>query len=310
VGHFKHVCRASNGPGDRGIAELARRQHGVVAYRQLIGLGFGRGGIRHRVQMGRLHRLHEGVYAVGHPLVSVHGRWMAGVLACGPGSVLSHRCAAALLGIRPSSRFVVDVTTPCASRQNRPGIEVHRTRRLDPEDRGAEDGIPITTVARTLLDLAEVVPPNDVVRTIEATERLRLFDLRAVEDVVARNPGRRGLRPLGRALEAYRPTPVMRSELERRFLDLCDQGGLPRPVVNGMVAGLEVDAAWPGAGLVVELDSRTFHGTHEAFERDRVRDATLQVAGYRVVRLTHMRMEREPEAVLRTVQLLLGAGAA
>ena len=281
-----------------------------MAHRQLLALGLSRFAVQHRLRAGRLHRLHVGVYAVGHPLVSVHGRWMAAVLACGSGSVLSHRCAAALWGIRPSSRRVLDVTAPCSSRRDRPGIEVHRTRRLDPEDRDTEDGLPVTTVARTLLDLGEVVPPNDLARAIEASERLRLFDLRALEDVIARSPGRRALRALGGVLDAYRPAPVTRSGLERRFLDLCNHGGLPRPVVNGTVAGLEVDAAWPGARLVVELDSRTFHDTHEAFERDRVRDATLQLAGYRVVRLTHMRMKREPDAVVRTVQLLLGAGQA
>lgn len=260
------------------------------------------------MEEGRLHRLHVGVYAVGHQVVSIHGRWMAAVLACGSGSILSHRDAAALWGIRPSSRHVVDVTAPCGSRRDRPGIEVHRTRRLDPEDRDVEDGIPVTTVARTLLDLAEVLPRGDLANAIENSERLRLFDLRAVEDVIGRSPGRRGLRVLRGALEAYRPPPATRSLLERRFLDLMHDAGLPRPLVNVEIANLEVDAAWHDARLVVELDGRTFHDTHEAFERDRIRDATLQLAGYRVLRVTDRRLLREPMAVVHTVRLLLGAG--
>jgi hypothetical protein len=199
------------------------------------------------------------------------------------------------------------VTAPYGSRRDRPGIEVHRTRRLDPEDRDVEDGIPVTTVARTLLDLAEVLPPGDLANAIESSERLRLFDLRAVEDVISRSPGRRGLRVLSGALEAYRPPPATRSPLERRFLDLIDDAGLPRPAVNVLVEDLDVDAVWHDAKLVVELDSRSFHDTQEAFERDRIRDATLQLAGYRVVRLTHRRMKSEPGAILDTLRTLLGA---
>ena len=187
-------------------------------------------------------------------------------------------------------------------------MDVHRTRRLDPEDRATEDGIPVTTVARTLLDLAEVLPAGDLARAIEASETLQLFDLRAVEDVIARSPGRRGLRPLRRALDAYRPAPFTRSPLEVRFLSLCRDAGFPQPAVNVEIAGLEVDAVWDDARLVVELDSRTFHDTSIAFERDRIRDATLQLAGYRVLRVTHRRLLREPEAVLHTVRQLLGAG--
>jgi hypothetical protein len=307
LGYMAGDIRPGSSPGDGEIAALASRQHGVVAHRQLLALGLSRFAVQHRLRAKRLHQLHVGVYAVGHPLVSVHGRWMAGIQACGSSSVLSHRCAAALLGIRPSSRYVVDVTAPCGSRRDRPGIEVHRTRRLDPEDRDVEDGIPVTTVARTLLDLAEVLPPGDLANAIESSERLRLFDLRAVEDVISRSPGRRGLRVLRGALEAYRPPPATRSQLERRFLDLVDDAGLPRPAVNVLVEDLDVDAVWHDARLVVELDSRSFHDTQEAFERDRIRDATLQLAGYRVVRLTYRRMESEPGTIRDTLRALLGA---
>ena len=169
-----------------------------------------------------------------------------------------------------------------------------------------EDGIPVTTVARTLLDLAEVVAPSDLARAVEASERLRLFDLGAVEDVIARSPGRRGLRALGSALAAYRPPPVTRTELERRLVCLCRDAGLDVPEMNVLVEGLEVDALWRDRRLVVELDS-SYHATTAAFERDRIRDATLQLAGYRVIRFTYRRVLDEPEAVVHTIRRLLGA---
>jgi hypothetical protein len=297
--------RPQRRPGDRGIAALAARQHGVVAHRQLMRLGLSRSAIQHRLRAGRLHRVHRGIYAVGHARVSVHGRSMAAVLACGTGAVLSHRSAASHWGLRPSARPVSDVTAPGRSRRPRRGIALHLVRDLDPRDRDTEDGIPVTTVARTLLDLAEVVRLPDLERAVEAAERLRLFDLRAVEDTMARNRGRRGLRPLHQALEAYRPLPDTRLELERRFLDLCREVGLPPPSVNVMLAGLEVDFAWQDARLVVEMDSRTYHMTRAAFERDRIRDASLQLAGYRVLRITHRRLRHERAAVARTIRSLL-----
>jgi hypothetical protein len=159
-----------------------------------------------------------------------------------------------------------------------------------------------------LLDLAEVVPPSDLERAIDASERLRLFDLRAIEDVIARSPGRRGQQRLRRALAAYELIPFTRSELERLFLDRCRDAGLPPPAVNVLIAGFEVDAVWEDAKLVVELDSRTFHDTAAAFEEDRARDATLQLAGYRVIRVTYRRLLREPQAVMQTIRCLLRAG--
>lgn len=307
VGYIKHDMDARCSPGDREIAALAHRQHGVIARRQLVRLGFGRGAIQHRIQAGRLHRLHTGVYAVGHTLVSGHGDWIAAVLACGPEALLSHRSAAALWGFLPDARRGVDVTAPCRSRRNRREIVVHRARRLDPADRDVEDGIPVTTVARTLLDIAGVVPRRHLERAVEAAERLRLFDLRSVDAVVARGQGRRGLRALSDVLRAYRPIPgATRSELERRFLELCRAAGLPPPALNALVAGLDVDVVWHPRRLVVELDGRTFHDTQEAFERDRVRDATLALAGYRVLRVTYRRLTSEPHAVMDTMQTLLG----
>jgi hypothetical protein len=177
---------------------------------------------------------------------------------------------------------------------------------LDPRDCTEEEGIPVTTVARTLLDLAEVVPLRQLHRAYEAAERLRILDVRAVTDVVQRSPGRHGLRPLGALIEGSRlPEPAAHSELEAHFLDLCHEAGLPRPTVNALVAGFEVDALWPAERLVVELDGHEFHRTRAAFERDRARDTALQLAGYRVIRLTYARLIAEPGAVAGAIRALL-----
>jgi very-short-patch-repair endonuclease len=298
---------ASESPRDRRIAELAARQHGLVAHWQLLALGVGLRAIKRRLATGRLHRIHLGTYAVGHPLLTPHGRQLAAVLACGPDAVLSHRDAGALWELRPSTRNAVDVTAPGRTRRSRPGITVHRVRGLDPRDTTRRDGIPVTTVARTLLDLAEVLRPRELERAFEEAERLRLLDVNALEKLCRRSPGRHGLRPLTALLAEHRgPAPLTRSELESRFLDLCRDAGLPVPRVNVVIAGLEVDAVWPDQRLVVELDGHAFHQTRAAFERDRLRDTTLQLAGHRVVRVTWRRLTNDPEGLAAAIGSLLG----
>jgi predicted transcriptional regulator of viral defense system len=299
------AIRAQYGPGDGELAALSARQHGVVARRQLVELGLHRNAIQHRLATGRLHPLYIGVYAVGHRAIGPHGRWMAAVLACGGEGVLSHRSAAALWGLRPTSRPDVEVSAP-RSRGGRKGIAVHRVRRLHPDDWAIQNGIPVTTVARTLLDLAEVTDRADLARAFEEAERLRLLDVRSIERLMRRSRGRRGLRPLAALIAQERaPLPATRSELERRFVEVCGEAGLPRPAVNVVVAGLEVDMVWADRKLAVELDGYAFHRTRAAFERDRIRDASLALAGYRVLRVTHRRLEHQPAAVAETVRSLL-----
>ena len=270
----------------------------------------GGGAIRHGVTAERLHPFHVGVYAVGHTALSARGRLLGAVLACGRGALLSHRSAAAHLELLPSARSTVEVTTIRGrTRSGRPGIVVHQVRHLHPADRFLRDGIPVTSVARTLLDLAEVVPLRQLERAFEEAERLRVLDLGALEQLCARSRGRRGLRPLGSLLSVAQPSvSATRSELERRFLRLCREADLPTPSVNALVAGLEVDAVWWNQRLVVELDGHAFHGTRAAFERDRIRDAALQLAGYRVLRVTYRRLEAEPGVIIGTVRSLLGDG--
>ena len=181
---------------------------------------------------------------------------MAAVLACGQTALLSHRSAARLWNLLRSSTDPTDVTTG-RSPDGCPGIALHRSRRIHVEDRAVREGIPVTSVARTLLDLAEVVSRGRLDRAIEQAEHLQVFDLRAVDRLIARGRGRHGLQPLKAALRDYRPPPFTRSGLERRFFDLCDRSGLARPATNLFMAGQEVDMAWPEHKLIVERGKGT-----------------------------------------------------
>jgi predicted transcriptional regulator of viral defense system len=222
-----------------------------------------RGAIRHRLNAGRLHLVHRGVYAVGHRRLARHGRWIAAVLACGHEAVLSHRSAAALWRLAASRGSRVEVTAASRGRVRRAGIELHQVRQFHPEDRSEREGIPVTSVARTLLDFAEVVDPRRLERAFEEADRLQLLNLREIERTCGRNPGRRGLKPLRALLSEAQPVLETRSELERRFLSFCRDAQLPPPAVNVIVAGYEVDALWVDRRLVVELDGYAFHRTAE-----------------------------------------------
>jgi len=201
----------------------------------------------------------------------------------------------------------VDVTAPHRSGHSVPRIRRHRVRRLHREDTTEVEAIPVTTVARTLFDLAEIVDGNALERAFEAAERSELLDLRQIELTCERNPGRRAHKLLRSLLPNLSPAEPTRSELERLFHRLCRLTGLPLPQVNALVEGFEVDAFWPAQRLVLELDSFKFHGTRAAFERDRERDAALLIAGYRVIRITYRRLRDHPDEVAETVHNLLVA---
>jgi Protein of unknown function (DUF559) len=234
---------------------------------------------------------------------------MAAVLACGPGALLSHRSAAALWGLRSSAAPRIDVTAPARRGRGRPGIVLHRVGSLHREDRASCEGLPVTAVARTLLDLAGQVSPDQLRRAFEQAERLQLLDLRAVRAICDRSPRRQGVRALGTLLTESREPPSVRSELKRRFVALCSAADLPAPALNTVVAGHEVDALWPRQRLVVELDGYRFHRGRAAFERDRVRDLDLSLAGYRVLRITSRRLDRERAAVAAAVRSQLATQA-
>ncbi len=311
VGHSRTrgVNRSAPPPVDRALADLAGRQHGRVALWQLEALGLKRSAVARRAAGGRLHRVRRGVYAVGHCAETPEGILMSAVLACGPGAVLSHRSAADHLGLRACARKRVEVTAADRRGHGLPGIEVHRSRTLDRADVTIARGIPCTTVARTLLDLAEVVDRRALERAIEQAERLRVFDGRKVHDVLSRANGRRGAPVLRAILASYEEPPLTQKELERRLFELCDGAGMDRPSTQ---AGIELgggetvyaDFLWPDTKLLVETDGRETHGTRQAFERDRRRDRRLMMLGYRVVRFTWLDLERRPDEVIRTVLAL------
>jgi hypothetical protein len=283
---------------------LAERQFGVVSLAQLRALGFGPRAVQQRASVGRLRRLHRGVYAVGHGVLRREGRRLAAVLA-GEGAVLSHRSAAAHWGLLATQAALIDVTAP-RGRHGGEGIRLHRSRSLDARDTTKHEGIPITKVPRTLLDLAATVQPHRLERALAQAERLQLYDQRAITDLIARSNGHRGTGALTHATSRDDPKWT-RSELEAWFLTLVRDAGLPEPLVNfSLIAPdhprLEVDFYWPTHHLVIELDGWETHHTRAAFESDRARDAALQAAGRRVVRFTW----HEPrETIQRRLQALL-----
>jgi len=290
---------------DRALAHLAGAQHGVVSRSQLLEVGFSPKAITDRLGRGGLHSLHRGVYAVGHRALASHGRWLGAVLACGPDAVLSHRSAAALWDLRPTTRTAIDVIAP-RTRHRRSGINLHLPRCLEPRHRTEHNGIPCTTVARTLADLGAVIDHTAVERAWHRAEMLGLLDVRAVEQTLGSGHGRRGAGHLRKLLDECRADQITRSELEERFLTLCRRASLPPPEVNTRIEAsgttYEVDFLWRTRHLVAETDGWGPHRTHSAFEADRRRDADLLVAGFRVVRFTWRQITRNAESVVATLR--------
>jgi very-short-patch-repair endonuclease len=286
---------------DRRIAELAAAGHNVLALAELRAAGLGYGQIQVRLSRGSLYRMHRGVYGVGHPRqLGALGRWRAAVLACGDGGVLSHRSSAALWGLRRSGAGAVDVTVRSHAGRSPPaGVRVHRRRApLPATEITRRQGVPVTTPARTLLDLAEVLPRRALERATDEAERLRLFDLRELEIVLRGHPRHAGRNALAAELEEHDVgTTLTRNDLEEAVLALCRARGLPAPDVNAQVGPYEADFLWREERLIVEADGRASHATRRAFEHDRARDARLTVAGYRVVRFSHRQVMREPAVV-------------
>lgn len=271
-----------------------RAQHGVVGRAQLIAAGVTSREIERRIASGHLIRLHRGVYAVGHAKLTVRGRWMAAVLASGPRAVLSHRDAAALHGIRPSNRRLIEVTVP-KWRRAPDGIQIH-TAPIRDDERTMIDGIPVTTAFRTLLDLTQVLNDRELQQALNEAERLRITETPSLAGLCerhARRPGTKRLRDL-------QPDPrITRSELERRFLDVLRREGLPLPETNVVVEGLTVDCLWREQRVVVELDGYAFHRSRGAFEEDCDRDLTLAAAGFQHSRVTWRGLDRSVERLRR-----------
>lgn len=276
--------------------ELAGRQHGIVARRQLLELGFNRREIEHRVSRGRLHVVMRGVYAVGWPRLTRERRWTAAVLACGDGALLSHRSAAALWGIctEACGRIDVSVTRRCELR--RPGLRVRGRPTLTPDDIASRDHIPVTAVTRTLVDLATELNALGIERAVNEADKRDLIDpeaLRAALDSYRGEPGA----PLLRRLLDKRTFRLSDSDLEILFRPIAEAAGLEQPLTKQVVNGWEVDFYWPGLGLVVETDGLRYHRTATSQARDARRDRSHALAGMTSLRFTHYEVKYEPAVV-------------
>jgi predicted transcriptional regulator of viral defense system len=298
-------------PVDRSISTLALGQHGVVALWQLVELGLSASAVRNRVANGRLHRVHRAVFAVGHASLTRDGRFMAATLACGPKAVLSHRAAGAKWDLALRGRSSIDVTSPSMRGRRRPGIRVHSAATLMARDVTVIDGIPSTTLARTLLDVAGDATRREVERACDRAETQRLLDMTVIDDVLARANGRHGAALLAAVVSEHRVgSTVTRNELEECFLAICRETGVAPDGVNAWIAfpdggGAEADFLWRSQRLIVEVDGRDVHTTRRAFEADRRRDQRLVLLGWRIVRFTWRQVMFERAYVAATLKALL-----
>lgn len=288
------------------IRRLAEKQHGVVATRQLIALGRSESSIKSRVESGQLVVLYRGVFAVGHRRIGLYGEWLAAVLACGPGAVLSHGTAAQFWGIR-GSRRPIEVTRVSGHRRPH-GVRLHQTRALAAEHVTREAGIPVTTIERTLLDTAARLDERQLVHDLVEVDRARRLRWPKLWQIIAEHGrGRKGVGRLRRAAAQVDPSfadAVSTTEVD--FLMLCRAEGLKMPQVNVLVEGKRVDFYWPEKRLIVETDSYAYHADKPSFELDHQSTVDLEVAGYRVHRTTHKMLEADPVPFLALVRASLG----
>jgi predicted transcriptional regulator of viral defense system len=311
-GNVQMLDGSGHTPRDARIVALCWRQHGVIALAQLVALGLSASAVRSRVASGRLQRVHRGVFATCDPrALSPKGRFAAAVLACSAGSVVSHRSAAALFELRLRTTAWVDVTTPGSTARRRAGIHIHSGATLTPSDVTLIDDIPATTLARTLLDVAQDATRREVERACDEAELRRLLNMRAIDDVLARATGRRGARLLADVLATHRVgSTLTRNALEERFLAICRDIERAPDAVNQWIAypqggGAEADFVWRAERLIVEVDGRDPHSTRRAFEHDRRRDQQLALRGYRVIRFTWRQVTHDPAYVAATLTTLL-----
>jgi hypothetical protein len=285
------------------IRALAEAQHGVVSTRQLLKLGIGEDAVRSRWEGGILVPLFQGVFALGHQLLVREGRWMAAVLACGPGAVLSHGSAMELWGMRGSRGRAEVLRRSGGVHRRRPEIRLHQTRRLPEDHVTSEDGIPVTTIERTLLDMTGRLDVKQLERALVAADRSGRVRWSELQRMVARGRGRRGIGRLRRVAMEVDPRAVdAKSSLEVDFLALCREFGLPMPQVNVFAEEYLVDFLWPAQRIVVETDSYSYHGDRPAFERDHERTVALTAAGYEVHRATHRMLAWNPDPFLDLIR--------
>jgi very-short-patch-repair endonuclease len=276
------VVHAQAATSDALVAKIATRQYGVIRFDQLLAAGLTREAVRWRAAVGRLHRLHRGVYAVGHRGIGAKGRWKAATLALGASAVLSHRSAAELWGLLPERGGYPHVTVPGnGGRDSRQGIRVHRSRSMTPSHATVREGIPVTTPGRTLADLRATIAPAELRRA------------------------RRRAEFLGLPLAPDQRTDRTRSDLERDFLSLCRHAGIPAPEVNVRIGPYTVDFFWRESKLVVETDGYAAHRGWQSFQDDHIRDSHLARMGLDVLRFSDWQIDNRPEEAAATVRARL-----
>ncbi|MEA2350339.1 MAG: hypothetical protein QOG86_1280 [Thermoleophilaceae bacterium] len=293
---------------DAVLAYLAERQHGVVARWQLLRLGFGEGAIDMRVKRGRLHVVYRGVYAVGHSVISVRGRWMAAVLVGGHDAVLSHRDAGGAWNILAAGATRIEITTP-RRLHSRPGIRAHMGK-LPKDEVAVLDGIPITTVPRTIFDLAGREPQRRIETAIHEAEVQRLHDPLSLPDLIRRYPRARGVRMIRAILaDRERGTTATKQEFVDLFIEFLDSHGLPRPETDQWIRigrrWIEADCVWREEKVIVELDGYAVHGTRRNFESDRARDRAIHITDWRVIRITWRQLHDERAELAADLSVLL-----
>jgi very-short-patch-repair endonuclease len=291
------------------VWEAAAKQHGVLSRRQLIELGFDDRAIEHRLNIGRLHRITRGVYAVGRPELTRRGRWMAAILACGPEAVLSYRSAAELWGVGTEREGLIEVSLRENSARKRPGVKVYRRPKLEDRDVTSFSRIPLTGIVRTMLDCASRLDGAAIERMVNQADARGLIRIDALRAELESRPGQWGVGKLRDVIDR-RTFRLTDSELERRFLSLVEAAGLSLPQTGRRLNGFKVDFFWPDLGLVVETDGLTYHRTPAQQARDLVRDQAQTAAGLSRLRFSHAQVRFEPDHVIETLvdtARLLGA---
>jgi very-short-patch-repair endonuclease len=292
--------KSSSREKDRALGELAKRQHGVVARRQLLALGISERAIDGRMGRGQLHQVFRGVFVFGSRRIGRKGRWMAAVLAAGEAAVLSHRSAARLWRLLPPAAEVIDVICPSDRVVRRKGI-VNHSFELQSDEWLVRDGIPVTSPFRTIFDLAAIAKMRELERAFHEAEARQVTDRVSLPVLLERYPGRRGSRNLRKLLYAAEPVGITRNDFEEAFVALVDRYRLRRPRMNAPLAMrgrfFEIDALWERERVAVELDSREIHGTRKKFESDRLRDRILVAEGWRTMRITWQQLHDEPAEI-------------
>lgn len=282
---------------------LARVQHGVLTRGDLLALGFSDKGVKHRVASGRLHPVAAGVYAVGRRELTPHGRWMAAVLACGDGAVLSHRSAAELWGIGYEEQGRIDVTIPRRSRLERRGVKVRTRSSLDAKNMTRRHRIPVTTPVQTLIDLATELKPLRLERAVNEADKLDLVDPETLRGALDEHAGELGVKKLATLLDRH-TFRLSDSDLEVLFRPLAIAAGFARPLSKQWVLGYEVDFLLPDHDLIVETDGLRYHRTPSQQARMAKRDQTHTAAGMRVLRFTHWQIAHSPDEVTDVLRRL------